>query len=758
LDQAGVDSVRGVVRNLGRFSLVPHSMQKRAVISALAASAAFFLGSLDAWAQPAPRPPPPPAAAAPQKPPAGEPPHASGEPTPGEAEVAPDSADALPSEAGEAEAGGSEPRNARPAPARPTAPTVSTVPPLVGAEPLEHREERKEKAARAAKSSERVWAEDWWSHARPVFELHGYYRLRTELFDRFALGRVNGPDYQLFATPSDNGYFGVNNAQFGPVLCTAGEGAIGTTNPTTGLSPCRNQTNAGANMRFRLNPELHISDNLRILSQIDLLDTVLGSTPEGYSIQPDAGGGYRVVKRNAYNALGVYDMSQVPPTSGINGIRNSIAVQRVWAEYSTPVGELRFGRMPSHWGLGILMNSGDGFDDDYQNNVDRIMFVTGIKPLDIYLAGAWDFVNEGPNSGILGSSRGQPYDLGQLDDVDEYMLSVVRRQNPALVEQALSQGKVVVNGGAYMLYRHQMIANDAATSAAQGGWVPNASLTNLTGIPDGSYVRRHANIWIPDLWFQLKYNKFRFEVEAVTVQGSIGNTLNQGSNSSAAANGWKLRQYGIATETEFKAVEDKLKLMFKFGWASGDPNATNLDPSAGRYTSTGAPGGIIPGNIGIDGLPPQLGGDKIGTFRFNPNYKVDLILNRNILSRIQGTYYIRPSVEYDFMRNPLGQRLGGGFAAIWTRASEFVQTPGHRRDLGIELNGKVYFQSKDGALNDMLGTMGGFYTQLEYGVLFPMGGLGYQTQEATQLKQLYTSASADTKVAQAVRWYLGVLF
>ena len=110
------------------------------------------------------------------------------------------------------------------------------------------------------------------------------------------------------------------------------------------------------------------------------------------------------------------------------------------------------------------------------------------------------------------------------------------------------------------------------------------------------------------------------------------------------------------------------------------------------------------------------------------------------------------------MRNPQGQRLGGGVAGIWTRASEFMQTPGHKRDLGIELDGKVYFQSKDGTLNDVLGTMGGFYTQLEYGVLFPMGGLGYQSREAEALKQLYTQNSADTKVAQIVRWYLGVLF
>ena len=47
---------------------------------------------------------------------------------------------------------------------------------------------------------------------------------------------------------------------------------------------CQDKTQARANMRFRLNPEIHITDNLRMMAQIDLLDNlVLGSTPEGYA-------------------------------------------------------------------------------------------------------------------------------------------------------------------------------------------------------------------------------------------------------------------------------------------------------------------------------------------------------------------------------------------------------------------------------------------------------------------------------------------
>ena len=93
-----------------------------------------------------------------------------------------------------------------------------------------------------------------------------------------------------------------------------------------------------------------------------------------------------------------------------------------------------------------------------------------------------------------------------------------------------------------------------------------------------------------------------------------------------------------------------------------------------------------------------MSGGAISTFRFHPAYYVDYIFFRRIMSRIQGAYYFRPSVEYDFLRNPNGQKFGGGAAIIWSRASEFIQTPGNKRDLGVELDVQLYYQAKDGNL------------------------------------------------------------
>ncbi len=596
-------------------------------------------------------------------------------------------------------------------------------------------------APKKAKSSDEIYAEDWWSHARPIFEIHGYFRLRAELFHNFSLGKVDAPNAALWPMPADNHYSGRSGGAFGPSLCTGDESAesgSASDNPKDGLYPCKNKTQAGANLRFRLNPELHISDNLRVMSQIDMLDNlVLGSTPEGYSNSPSDGGGYRVTQRSGYSPIGAFDNTQSPPSDGRNSYRDSIRVKRAWAEYMTPVGQLRFGRMPSHWGLGILSNAGDGADDDYQSTNDRIMFMTGLKSLDLYLGGAWDFTNEGATSDSLGQPQAQPYDLGQLDDVDQYVFVIARRKNAELTKLALAQGNLVLNGGAYVVHRRQLIANDTAGACAGGAPTLGCPTENVgTG-----YVRRGATAWIPDLWLQLLYKKFRFEAEVVTVQGDIESTPDD------AVNGRKIRMWGYAAEFEQKLVEDRLKLEFKTGWASGDPDV---------YGPVDGAGGLSPG---FTGLQPQRGDDTISTFRFHPNYKVDLILHRNLLSRVQGTYYFRPSVEYDFIREASGQRFGGGFAGIWSRASEFVQTPGHKRDLGIELDLSLYYQSKDGSLNDNHDKPGGFYTMLQWGVLFPMGGLGYQEElEAPRLEQEVGAGASETSTAQILRWYMGVLF
>jgi uncharacterized protein (TIGR04551 family) len=606
-------------------------------------------------------------------------------------------------------------------------------------------------------SGHEVFSDDWWTKARPVIELHGYFRTRGEVFHNFFLGRhdssVTGTsDRQyLFPIPLDQTYATTNGSQ-GQTVAVCGP---------QGNQSCYDKTESSANLRLRLNPEIHISDNLRILTQVDLLDNlVLGSTPNSFAMQPAGGStgttsnpmartqatyptGYQPVQYNGgyapvnYAPIGFLASTQGPPTAGVNGWTNSINVNRVWGEYETPVGQVLFGRMPQHWGLGMVENSGDGIDSDYQSTIDRIMFVTGIKSMDLHFGGAWDFVSTGPtNANPFDVYGGQPYNTCNLCNVNEWMAFVAHTTNPQIQKAKLARGDVVLNGGLHAVYRWQY--NDIAEPNNNPNTIAYGAATTLS---NGLEARRAWAV-IPDLWVQALWRKLRFEAELVSVQGQIGNlaTVTAGNDLN---NPVAVRQYGLATQTEYRAIDDKLDLQFGFGWASGDSYANNAGSGALQPPATG-----LQAEFTQNGQP-----SPISTFRFHPDYRVDLIFWREIMTRIEGAYYFRPSVDYDFLRNPNGEKFGGGAAFIWSRASEFEQTPGHHRDLGVEMDLQLYYQSKDGSLNDDPSKIGGFYAMLQYGVFFPLAGLDYLPGQVT-----VTGFDASLSAAQTVRLFLGIVF
>jgi hypothetical protein len=69
-------------------------------------------------------------------------------------------------------------------------------------------------------------------------------------------------------------------------------------------------------------------------------------------------------------------------------LRDSFLVRRAWAEFLIPIGQMRVGRMPLEWGLGILAQNDnrlqDWGDPQFGSTVDRILFAT--RPLTVYNA------------------------------------------------------------------------------------------------------------------------------------------------------------------------------------------------------------------------------------------------------------------------------------------------------------------------------------------------------------------------------------
>jgi len=114
--------------------------------------------------------------------------------------------------------------------------------------------------------------------------------------------------------------------------------------------------------RMRLTPTAAYKDLAKLKMTVDALDNVVwGDNASLASTSLFAGG------------------PSVTDTSGQE--IPSLRLERAWVEMTLPVGRLDVGRQPSNWGMGLLANDGNGFDDSFGENrggstVDRAIFAT----------------------------------------------------------------------------------------------------------------------------------------------------------------------------------------------------------------------------------------------------------------------------------------------------------------------------------------------------------------------------------------------
>jgi uncharacterized protein (TIGR04551 family) len=578
----------------------------------------------------------------------------------------------------------------------------------------ELREEMRAQAATvAATSASSTWETEATAHRKlDLVELHGYFRVRPELFHKFDLDQPpDASGYWLFPRP---------DGQF----------------LATGLSG--GHSIAGTNMRFRLDPTLNISEEVRIKAQIDALDNLVwGSTPQ-----------YAYIRQDRVD-IGLLGSSQVPPIPGVNSTQSNLAVKRVWGEVATPIGLLKFGRMGDQFALGIVHNDGNCLDCDYGVTVDRFQFVAEPLP-GFFIVPTIDFDLEGLVSGRTGT-QGQPYDVTNSDDAHTFGIILARKDTDQKARTRIESGGTIVNYGLFFQYRSQRY------EYKQQGTYTSFTEQDPYQIPNPSLSRtaRNAYLFIPDIWFKLERKAFRIELEMAAYLGKAQGCLpfqNGTSTNCDFSQELTIAQYGGALQTEWRLLDGALKIGFEIGAASGDsapgwgnkPNRPSGQTRPGSTTSgaqwgdyEGAQYGQRPCNP-TPGQSALLCQDRdIRNFRFNQDYRIDLILWREIIGGITDALYLKPGVSYAFNDN---FSLFGNF--IYSKALKPTSTPsGTSSQLGLEIDAGVRFQTDDG-----------FYAQLAYGILFPFDGLQYN------YPSIYVGAPISPSVAQAIRAQLGIRF
>lgn len=594
------------------------------------------------------------------------------------------------------------------------------------------------------------------------FEAHGYIRMRADYFHRMDLG-TTGVD----GTPStlDDIKF------FRPPSETPNTGA-----PTTANCVARNSGNAraqsrcnnyngfaSANMRLRFEPTIHVSDNIKIHATVDALDNlVLGSTPDSFAYN------------NPWAPIDIFTRTQLPPASGINSFQDSITVKRAYGHMRFGWGlDVKFGRMPNQWGLGMVANDGNGIDrqlpddliravdTDYGDSIDsvRIGYDFGKDPRNfIHLSSSFDWAASGPTTSQVfgpewasGGQVGQEFSVERFDNVYQWTLAVERRDSPEMLQRKLSLGVPVVNYGFKNWLRWQIIDRVIGAPGLGDGLGTNGRVEpdglNHLGDPLGNgqldaagdtafqnyanqLVYRNAVIATPDLWLRVNWRTLRVELE---VAGNFGRFYSRALSDEESFNAEELEDqaanqvnvianFGYALEFKYGLFDDRFHIGFDQGFAMGDPN-----PSLeSNYISP-----FIQQNGLNEGTDTDAGNNIYETFRFNPAYQQDMLMFREVLGTVANAAYFKPWAAFYFFQGYASARADVNFAVVH-QATGSVSSG--LPIYGVELAGALRFH----------GVREPIFAQVQYGVLFPFAGLEYN--------------GVDARAAQTVQGQVGIKF
>jgi uncharacterized protein (TIGR04551 family) len=434
-------------------------------------------------------------------------------------------------------------------------------------------------------------------------------------------------------------------------------------------------------------------------------------------------------------------------------VADVIKLKRVWGRVNTQLGELLFGRMGYHWGLGILHNDGNCLDCDYGDTYDRIAFAPrDIKGHTFTLM--FDLLSKGAGTTGDFGELGRSVDLDTLDDGYRLGLSMTRLDSPEVAKRKLDAGQWVVNYGLLLDYRTQ-------------GWdtVVTANLDNVTTLGQFNalrslVVKRDAKFYQPDVFLSLKRRKWRLDLEVASSIGNVGNRTSRdvdiGTNP-GLTQPLTFFQLGGALQTDVALLPADALLVgveagaasgdkgaYGFGarpWRSGSGNPQQTPPGVPAYQAAG------PGDIDgthIDFFDPDRTHGRVNNFVFNRAFNVDMILFRNIVTAVTSAWYLKPSLRY----RPTGRRTGGGddtgfeilASVMYAQAFYPENTPSAKsKGLGLELNLGITYDTSDR-----------FHSGFAYGLLLPLDGLRNQTPPL--------GLTGDTSIAHAMKFILAIPF
>ncbi|MCA9680463.1 MAG: hypothetical protein H6708_29780 [Kofleriaceae bacterium] len=336
--------------------------------------------------------------------------------------------------------------------------------------------------------------------------------------------------------------------------------------------------------RLRIMPTLSYAKLASMHFQIDAMDDVLWGDNNGLSSAP----------------LFATDSSNQYFLGGAE--KDSVQIKRAWVEFQVPVGLMRVGRMPSHWGLGLLANGGgtgnidpttpigqppraflDNFmaddfgDKHFGSTADRILFIT--KPMSIYktitkagdissnivVGYAFDKLSEAPLLAFEPYERQvRPFgqqgfiSRGSSDDVNEHVVLAVYNDPDWNRVRYTDELRV----GFYGVLRKAKQGSTNPTDLP----APTETTCGTGDFAGTPCVDTGSKVWIADLWWRVRYGPWYTEGEGYKIGGTTFGGVPfpfRNSKKDASINA------GVARFGYFDPT-DTWDAIFEIGHASGD--------------------------------------------------------------------------------------------------------------------------------------------------------------------------------------------
>ena len=411
-------------------------------------------------------------------------------------------------------------------------------------------------------------------------------------------------------------------------------------------------TSTWGDLRLRLEPSVDLAGYATVHFRIDVFDNmIMGSTP----INP------------------FYPEVQAPLRFGFNSWRQAIRLKFAWIE--VPIFSkilLLGGRMPDQFGLGILHNSGSKLDSDFGDAVDGVrvrLHIPGFTTLQVGL----EFPYEGATSATPLRPLSPAYDLDQMDDITRW--TFVFDTRPLMGEQ--EDDKKVDKKVIFSFYN--AITTQDLSSERLNRIMPFACQgyagSVVRDIPYDCITLSVRDAFFYTGSFYLKYlsNKGNTHVRVeAEFTGRIGKIKHVQSFTKEESKKTFLGFAGaIESEVRYKRHDTGLYL----GAASGDdvPFFGVLD----NFTFVG------PDDRTYRVNPYFPHNDTVTSFLVNRDYRVDLLLFREVIGTITNSFYVKPYYSYRFL-DKHGHVLDAGVWVLSALALNKDGTPGHSRYLGTE--------------------------------------------------------------------------